>query len=105
VIGLHSHTAHEVDVSERCPVFFSLGNGAFGTRGRFAKKGSPPYGLVARIEMDGTRGISGMELRRLYVDNYEVGYRPVLVEDDDEPTVLWYSGRWEAKGESRSLTR
>ena len=63
VIGHHSHTAHGVDLSARSPVFFSLGNGTFGTRrGGFERKGSPPYGLSARIEIDGARSISGIEI-------------------------------------------
>lgn len=89
VIGHHSHTAHGVDLSGRCPVFFSLGNGAFGTRGRFEKKGSPPYGLLARVEIDGARSISGIEIRLLHVDNYEVGYRPVPATDAAAGQFVW----------------
>lgn len=89
VIGHHSHTAHGVDLSGRCPVFYSLGNGAFGTRGRFERKGSPPYGLIARVEIDGARSISGIEIRLLRVDNYEVGYRPVPVKDAAASAFLW----------------
>lgn len=81
VVGHHPHTAQRVDVSDRCPVFFSLGNGAFGTRGRFEKKGSPPYGLLAKVEIDGARDISGLEVHLLHVDNYKVGYRPVPATD------------------------
>lgn len=89
VIGHHSHTAHGVDLSERCPVLFSLGNGTFGTRGRFEKKGSPPYGLLARVEIDGARSISGIEIRLLHVDNYEVGYRPVPADDAAAGEFVW----------------
>ena len=81
VIGHHSHTAQGVDLSEACPVFFGLGNGAFGTRGRFAKKESPPYGLLAKVEIDNARAISGLGLQLLHVDNHEVGYRPVPATD------------------------
>ncbi len=89
VIGHHSHTAHGVDLSARCPVFFSLGNGTFGTRGRFERKGSPPYGLLARIEINGARSIFGIEIRLLHVDNYEVGYRPVPATDAAAGEFLW----------------
>lgn len=89
MIGHHSHTAHGVDLSGHCPVFFSLGNGSFGTRGRFERKGSPPYGLLAKIEIDGPRSISGIEIRLLYVDNRKLDYRPIPASGDAAREFAW----------------
>jgi poly-gamma-glutamate capsule biosynthesis protein CapA/YwtB (metallophosphatase superfamily) len=81
VIGHHPHIAQPVDLTSRSPVLFSIGNAAFGSRGRFAEKGQAPYGLIPTIELDRAAGVSAIDLRLAHVDNRVVRYRSRLLRD------------------------
>lgn len=102
VIGHHPHVGQPVTLADGCKLLYSLGNGAFGSRGRFAKRGQPPYGLVATIEAD-RRRISALELRVIEVDNRRVAYRPVPAGSTE--AHVWLSGllndnaAWNALGD------
>lgn len=80
VVGTHPHVAHPVEVRDGRAVLYSLGNAAFGTKGRWAKRGAAPYGLVATADLDGD-GLRALELRLIAVDNHVVGYRPEPARD------------------------
>lgn len=83
IVGHHPHIAQPVDVRGGAPVFFSLGNAAFGTVGRFHNH-HPPYGLIAVVELQ-RRQVVGMDLRLIKVDNTVVNYQP---RPADDPTDL-----------------
>jgi poly-gamma-glutamate capsule biosynthesis protein CapA/YwtB (metallophosphatase superfamily) len=74
VVGHHPHIAQPVEDVAGVPVLYSLGNGAFGTRGRFGSE-HPAYGLVALVDVR-AGGVSRLDLRLVEVDNTVVGYRP-----------------------------
>lgn len=81
VVGHHPHIPHPVRRVEGVPVFFSLGNGAFGTPGRF-HSGRPPYGLVATVEAD-RHSITALDVRLIHVDNAAVNYQPIPVDNGE----------------------
>jgi ribosomal protein S18 acetylase RimI-like enzyme len=56
-------------------VLYSLGNGPFGTPGRY-HSGRPPYGLVARVTVEPHR-VSRVEIDCIHIDNSAVGFQPV----------------------------
>ena len=74
VVGHHPHIAQRADVVNGVPVLFSLGNAAFGTRGRFGDT-HPPYGLVAVVDVEAHRVVR-IELHAILVDNSLVSYQP-----------------------------
>jgi poly-gamma-glutamate synthesis protein (capsule biosynthesis protein) len=74
VVGHHPHVAQPVEHVDGVPVLYSLGNAAFGTRGRFGS-GVPAYGLVALADLERHR-VVGLDLRLIEVDNTRVGYQP-----------------------------
>ena len=74
VVGHHPHVAQPLAHVDGVPVLYSLGNAAFGTRGRFGSD-APPYGLVAVADLDRHR-VAGLDLRLVEVDNTVVGYQP-----------------------------
>jgi poly-gamma-glutamate capsule biosynthesis protein CapA/YwtB (metallophosphatase superfamily) len=79
VIGHHPHIPQPVAVVHSVPVLYSLGNGPFGSPGRF-HSGRPPYGLVAIADIERHR-VTGLELRLINVDNAAVGYQPTPAAD------------------------
>ena len=100
IVGHHPHIAQDVDCSGRIPVLFSIGNAAFGSIGRFAKFGVPPYGLLATVELDDSGGLSAVEVRLLLVDNRIVNYRTRAVDGEEASralgTLLEPRGEWNA---------
>ncbi|MDP8932094.1 MAG: CapA family protein [Actinomycetota bacterium] len=87
VVGHHPHVPQPVTLGRRGLVLYSLGNGVFGTRGRFAKIGCPPYGLVATVEVEGA-GVAAVELRVIEVDNRRLAYRPLPASSPDAHRCL-----------------
>jgi len=79
VVGTHPHVVQPLELVYGRPVLYSIGNGAFGTRGRFARRGWAPHGLVATAELDDDGRITLVELQVIDVDNRRHGYRPVPV--------------------------
>jgi len=80
VVGTHPHVAHPVELRDGRAVLYSLGNGAFGTKGRWTQRGAVPYGLVATADLDGD-GLAALELALIAVDNRTVRYRPEPARD------------------------
>ena len=76
MIGHHPHIAQRVEIVDGCPVLYSLGNGAFGTNGRFEKHQQPPYGLVALAEIEPPGRLAALELHLIDVDNRANRFRP-----------------------------
>ena len=75
VVGHHPHVPHPVDTVGRVPVLYSLGNGPFGTPGRY-HSGRPPYGVVARVTVEPHR-VVGLDIDCIHVDNSVVDFQPV----------------------------
>ena len=79
IVGHHPHIAQRVAVIDGCPVIYSLGNGAFGTRGRFAAYDRTPYGLVALAEFVAPGRLAALELHVIDVDNRRTVFQPAPV--------------------------
>jgi ribosomal protein S18 acetylase RimI-like enzyme len=75
VVGHHPHVPHPVDTVGGVPVLYSLGNGPFGTPGRY-HSGRLPYGLIARVTVEPHR-VVGLEIDCIHVDNSAVNFQPV----------------------------
>lgn len=88
VVGHHPHIAQPVDLAPPAPVLHSLGNGAFGTAGRFAARGCAPYGMVAVVDLDDGGRLAALELRLLAVDNRTLDYRAVPATDSGADAFL-----------------
>lgn len=91
-------TAAAVELVDGVVVLFALGNGAYGSRGRFVAKNAPPYGLVAGVEVLDAR-VAAVELRLLLVDNKVVHFQPRPATDEPalaflhsllEPALRWH---------------
>src|SRR5262245_6585694 len=74
VVGHHPHVPHPVVTVGGVPVLYSLGNGPFGTPGRY-HSGRPPYGLIARVTVEPHR-VVGVDIDCIHVDNSAVGFQP-----------------------------
>ncbi len=101
VVGHHPHVPQPVTLGGSGLVLYSLGNGVFGTRGRFAERGCAPYGLVATVEVQ-RAGVAAVELRVIEVDNRRLAYRPVPASGPDAHRCLRVllpdGGAWRALG-------
>jgi poly-gamma-glutamate capsule biosynthesis protein CapA/YwtB (metallophosphatase superfamily) len=88
VIGHHPHIAQRVHLLDGCPIVYSLGNGPFGTSGRFVERAQAPYGLLALAEIDGAGRLTTLELYLIDVDNQKTGFRPTPVQDEGAVAFL-----------------
>ena len=79
VVGHHPHVAQPVEMRNGVPVLYSLGNAAFGTKGRFGGV-HPPYGLVAVVDVEPHRVLQ-LTLHPILVDNTVVNYQPRPSDD------------------------
>jgi poly-gamma-glutamate synthesis protein (capsule biosynthesis protein) len=79
VVGTHPHVVQPLELVAGRPVLYSIGNGPFRTRGRFAQRGRLPHGLVVTVEWDDDARISALDLQVIDVDNLRLRYRPVPV--------------------------
>jgi poly-gamma-glutamate capsule biosynthesis protein CapA/YwtB (metallophosphatase superfamily)/GNAT superfamily N-acetyltransferase len=75
VVGHHPHVPHPVDTVGGVPVLYSLGNGPFGSPGRY-HSGRPPYGAVAGVTVEPHRVVD-LEIDCIHVDNSVVQFQPV----------------------------
>lgn len=82
VVGTHPHSAQPVQLGGGAPVLYSLGNGAYGSFGRFARRRAAPYGLVATVEVD-AGALTAIELRPILTDNKLVHFRPRPAAGED----------------------
>lgn len=83
VIGHHPHVPHPVGLHRGRPIIYSLGNYAFGTRGREHIR----HGLVARLHVRQGR-IRRVELVPLLVQNRVVHFRPERLAANDARPLL-----------------
>jgi poly-gamma-glutamate capsule biosynthesis protein CapA/YwtB (metallophosphatase superfamily) len=88
VVGHHSHLAQPVELVGGTPVLFGLGNAAYGMRGRFAKYGVLPYGMVVTAELLPGRGVAALEVALIDTDVVRTGYRAVPAAGDEAGAVL-----------------
>ncbi|MGI8614468.1 MAG: CapA family protein [Nocardioidaceae bacterium] len=86
IVGHHPHVAHPVELMAGVPVLYSLGNGAFGSPGRY-HSGRPPYGLIALVDVEPHRVVR-LSLKLIHVDNSVVNYQPVPADDPQAATFL-----------------
>ncbi|HZO30844.1 MAG TPA: CapA family protein [Chloroflexota bacterium] len=109
VIGHHPHIAQRVEILHGCPIVYSLGNGPFGTRGRFASYGQAPYGLVALAEIEPPGTLTALELHLIDVDNRASQFRPTPVEDETAipflRTLTAPADGWYQRGHALRLER
>src|SRR5262245_17131940 len=75
IVGHHPHVPHPADTVGGVPVLYRLGNGPFGTPGRY-HSGRPPYGLVARVTVEPHRVVD-LDIDCIHIDNAVVGFQPV----------------------------
>lgn len=82
VIGHHPHVIQPFKMIDGVPVLFSLGNLAFGTRGRFSEE-FPGYGLIAKTAID-QDGLKRIEFHCTFVDNRRLSdFQPRLCTDEE----------------------
>jgi len=86
VVGHHPHIPHPVEVIDRTPVVYSLGNAAYGSVGN-PRRGPPECGLAAVAELDGG-GVTGLDLAVINVANQVVQFRPRPVVDAESLPFL-----------------
>ena len=99
VIGHGSHSLQPVDIVDGVPVIYSLGNFAFGSKGRFTDE-APGYGVVARTAF-GPNGLEPIELACIVTDPDVVRYQPRPCNDVEAqrastllgPRLTWEAGR------------
>ncbi len=85
VAGHHSHAAQPFGRVDGAPVLWSLGNAAFGSRGRFGEEQG--YGLLARLVLAGGE-LDRVELAPVRVNNRIVGFRTEPCTLDEAEEVL-----------------
>jgi poly-gamma-glutamate capsule biosynthesis protein CapA/YwtB (metallophosphatase superfamily)/GNAT superfamily N-acetyltransferase len=76
IVGHHPHVPHPIDTVGGVPVLYSLGNGPFGSPGRY-HSGRPPYGLIARVTVEPHRVVD-LDVDCIDVDNSVVHFQPGL---------------------------
>ncbi len=85
IIGHHSHQAQPIEVRDGVPILWNLGNGLFGTEGRF-KKGQGQSLLARLVVADGK--LKRLELLGLFVDNKKTGYQPRALEPEQSQLFI-----------------
>jgi len=77
VIGHGAHQLQEIELYKGKWVLYSLGNFVFHSPGRYSSRGAPPYGLVARLDLEETAGTPKKTLRLypIQCDNTLTGFR------------------------------
>jgi poly-gamma-glutamate capsule biosynthesis protein CapA/YwtB (metallophosphatase superfamily) len=81
-----SHTVQPVEIIDRTPILYSLGNFTFGTKGRFTDL-EPGYGLIARTTFT-ANGLLEIELTPIATDNRLIHFQPRLCSDEQAQYVL-----------------
>lgn len=79
VIGHGPHIAQPIEVIGSMPVFYSLGNFAFETPGRYQQFGVPGFGLMVEVEL-GRDSTPRLSVQCLMTDNSVVAYQPRLCD-------------------------
>lgn len=92
VIGHGAHQIQEIELYKGKWILYSLGNFVFHSPGRYSSRGAPPYGLVARLELE-EKGETPQMTLRLYpiqCDNSVTGFRtrPVTPKEFAEMQAL-----------------
>jgi poly-gamma-glutamate capsule biosynthesis protein CapA/YwtB (metallophosphatase superfamily) len=84
VIGHHPHVPQPIEIYKGKPVFYSLGNYAFGS---YSKK--TPIGFAAGIVLEGDRIVS-IRIYPVITDNYEVMFKPALARGRRAEDIIIY---------------
>jgi poly-gamma-glutamate capsule biosynthesis protein CapA/YwtB (metallophosphatase superfamily) len=92
VIGHGAHQLQEIELYKGKWVLYGLGNFVFHSPGRYSSRGAPPYGLVARLDLEETAGTPKKTLRLypIQCDNTVTGFRtrPVNPQEFTEMQAL-----------------
>jgi len=86
VNGHHSHAAQGVEIYKGKPILYSLGNFAFGSKGRF-ERGKQGYGYVARYNLCNGR-LESVELDLVGVNNRIVDFITSIIPEDEARQVI-----------------
>jgi poly-gamma-glutamate capsule biosynthesis protein CapA/YwtB (metallophosphatase superfamily) len=84
VFGHHPHVPQPVEIYKGKPVFYSLGNYAFGSYSR-----KTPMSFAAGIDLDKDR-ICSVRLYPVIVDNYEVMFKPAYAGKGRAKEIICY---------------
>lgn len=86
IIGHGAHQLQEIERIGQTWVVYGLGNFVFGSPGRTAAKGAPPYGLIARVQASAADRDDAaappalrVALYPIITDNKRTNYRPRFV--------------------------
>ena len=84
VVGHHPHVPQPIEIYKGKPVFYSLGNYAFGS---YSKK--TPISFVAGIVLEKDR-IFNIRIYPVMGDNYEVMFKPVSAKNNRAKEIILY---------------
>ena len=84
VFGHHPHVPQPVEIYKGKPVFYSLGNYAFGS---YSKK--TPISFAARIVLEKNRILS-VRIFPVITDNYEVKFKPACAMNNRAKEIILY---------------
>jgi poly-gamma-glutamate capsule biosynthesis protein CapA/YwtB (metallophosphatase superfamily) len=90
VIGHGAHQLQEIEQYRDKWILYGLGNFVFHSPGRYASKKTPPYSLVARLDLVETKGKPGKTLRLypIHCNNLVTGFRPRPATENEFPGIL-----------------
>ena len=84
VFGHHPHVPQPIEIYKGKPVFYSLGNYAFGSYSR-----KTPISFAARVVLEKDR-IYSIRLYPIIVDNYEVMFKPTSARKGRAKEIICY---------------
>jgi len=89
VIGHGAHQLQEIEQYRGKWILYGLGNFVFHSPGRYASKKTPTYGLVARLDLEETKGKPGKTLRLypIQCNNLVTGFRTRPVTGNEFPEI------------------
>jgi len=86
VMGHHPHVPQGIEIYKGRPVFYSLGNYAFGSYSK-----NSPVSFIARITAD-KNGVTGIRIYPVIVDNFRTGFKPEAAENEEAMLIINYLG-------------
>lgn len=87
IAGTGPHVMQRIDVIDRAPVLYSIGNLAFMTAGRFDEVKQPGVGLLVTTVLT-RRGFRSLDATCINTDNRQADYRPRVCTPEEADQVL-----------------
>jgi poly-gamma-glutamate synthesis protein (capsule biosynthesis protein) len=84
VFGHHPHVPQGIEIYKGKPVFYSLGNYAFGSYSK-----NSPISFIARITA-GKKGVTGIRVYPVIVDNFKTGFKPEAAKNEEARLIIDY---------------